>query len=71
MGNGISPLWGLVWGLIVGVVIYLLCSLFSWNFDVHEWNWFSIIIGVLGQILECKIIIEVVRQIVTGDRFED
>ena len=69
MGKGINPLWGLVWGLLVGVVIYLLCSLFSWDFDWHEWNWLSKIIGLLGLILEYLVVRDVWRQLVTGERY--
>ena len=35
---------GILWLVTIPVVGYLLCSLFSWNFHIGEWNTFSNIV---------------------------
>lgn len=35
---------GILWLVTIPVVGYLLCSLFSWNFYISEWNTFSNIV---------------------------
>lgn len=35
---------GILWLVTIPVVGYLLCSLFSWNFHISEWNTFSNIV---------------------------
>lgn len=48
-----SRLFGILWILLVFAFYYLECSLYSWNFDHHEWNllskfwWFS---GIVYQV---------------------
>ncbi len=69
-GNKISPFYGILIWIIVGAFFYLLCSLFSWSFHIDEWNLFSRIIKWIGFIVEAMILGEVIRQIVTGDRFD-
>lgn len=32
---------GSLWLILITGVGYLLCSLFSFSFDMDEWNWFS------------------------------
>lgn len=36
---------GILWLIVIPIVGYLLCSLFSWNFYVSEWNKFSNVIA--------------------------
>lgn len=68
--NGISPFWGVVLMAIIGGIFYLLCSLFSWSFDWKEWNLFSDIVASLGLLIVGRMLLEVIRQIFTGDRFD-
>ena len=42
MKNSLSG--GILWLITIPVVGYLLCSLFSWDFHVSEWNTFSNIV---------------------------
>ena len=42
MKNNLSG--GILWLVTIPVVGYLLCSLFSWNFYISEWNTFSNIV---------------------------
>ena len=56
-------IYGILWAIIIGFIIYLLCSLFSWNFDYSEWNLFSRILKWIGIIIEIGILLDVVLQL--------
>lgn len=58
-----GPIYGILWMIVIGVVFYLLCSLFSWNFDSSEWNLFSRILKWIGIIVEASVLLDVIRQL--------
>jgi hypothetical protein len=52
---------GCLWLIVLLIIIYLSCSLFSWDFKISEWNWFSKIIGIIGLLIEGFIIFDLVQ----------
>ena len=70
MEEKISPLWGVVGTVIVGVFFYLFCSLLSWDFDIADWNIVSRIIMYIGKWIMLLMLSDVIRQFLTGDRYE-
>lgn len=65
-----NPIYGIIWFIIIGTTFYLLCSLFSWSFDMSEWNLFSTILKWLGYVIEFIIAKEVLMQL-CGFRRDD
>lgn len=43
---------GLAWFIIIAIGGYLLCSLFSLDFDISEWNIFSKIVGSIFVVMD-------------------